>query len=210
MQATFRVWMVQYSYALFACVTCVAGCVGMHGATPEITCRLVGAGVEEQTLRALYDQHGRLVVVGRDVFSCPCGAHRAAGAVEGHGLHGAVEDHKLSGAVEDHRLSGAVEDHRLSGAVEDHTLSGAVENHKLSGAVEDHRLSGAVEDHKLSGAMENHALSGAVEDHRLSGTTEVLTCTETSRCPGYLVSGRGALRVFDGAGLRTLASHCVP
>ncbi len=227
--------MTRVRHILWALVT--AGCATprlpppaeLVRATPpsaEGTCTI--AGPVPSDLHAVFVARGAsLPVADGYLLSCTCGGRSLEGGAERRGLAGGTEDRALAGAVEDRALAGQSEERALAGATEDRALAGQAEERALAGAVEsralagqaeeralaggteDRALAGATEDRGLAGAVESRALAGASEDRGLAGAAAALTCHLRPDCEGYVVSGHGLLRYYDGQQLVAASGRCV-
>ena len=173
-------------------------------------CLQIPTATDPATLADLYRQHhAPLVVLDDAVLVCACGSREWGGCTEQHDVGGGVEARDLGGAIEARDLGGAMEARGLGGAMEARDTGGATEGRDLGGAMEARDLGGAMEARDLGSAMEARDLGGAMEARDLGGAAQIFSCEEAPGCPGFLVSGAGTLRVFDGREVVEVRDRCV-
>jgi hypothetical protein len=211
-----RAFAILASASAFACVA--PGC--RPAKAPEMQlCQVVGTDTSEDGVKAAYAANkAPLVVTENAIQRCGCGVRRIGGAEERAKLGGNTEQDRLAGKIEENKLAGATEQGKNGGATEQRAAGGATEQGKNGGAMEQRAAGGGTEQGKNGGATEQRAAGGATERgqfggdterRKLAGAIEPLTCREVSDCLGYVVSGKGAIRVYASAGWVESANRCV-
>jgi hypothetical protein len=169
----------------------------------ELPCAIVGRDWDVEKLAALArSATGTLLVAGRNVIECPCGAPRS------RDIHVEEERRQVRGADESRGVAGADEGRRVSG-VDGGRLP---EARSVKGADESRQVDGSEESRGVKGQDEARRSSGADEGRQARSASEAVappTCWEAPGCPGFRVSEPRVTDRYLGSQLVPASADCV-